>query len=500
MEIVASSFLALVVVVALLIKGPYHGLWLFFVVTPFGAAAAINLPAAGGASILVVDLAALTLFAIVAAYTGGLSMIAGSMRYGQPGFWLLLLTLFAIVATLLFPTLFRGETEVFSISRKANESGIVSIPLRPSSGNITQLFRLFLGVAAFFATVTVFRLRPDAQKVLAAIAIATGVNAFLGWLDVATYAVGMPELLEPIRSANYAMLYDVRMVGLKRMIGGFPEASSFGYYSLGLFGFWLQFWIATPRSRLAAVMLALAAVAVLRSTSSAAYVSLVVFLVMFGLIAVVSGLRANVQRRGATITLFSIIAVWVVGILLFAAYEFLVPVTDFLERALFNKMSGNSGVERMSWNTQAFQNFLDTKAMGAGLGSVRASSWFVATLASLGVIGTLLFVLFILSILTQGEGRRGTDMRSAVIQSLRAGCLAFLISAMLTSATPDLGLTFFAFAGLAAGLARGAVIERRSVNKPDLKLTGRNNKRGNSGLRPKQTQTRPVFPDNLAKS
>jgi hypothetical protein len=48
-----------------------------------------------------------------------------------------------------------------------------------------------------------------------------------------------------------------------------------------------------------------------------------------------------------------------------------------------------------------------------------------------------------------------------VVTALQAGCLAMLLSALLTHATPDLGLFFFALAGLAAGLSRGATLESR---------------------------------------
>ncbi len=460
MEIVASSLLAFVVILALGVTGPFRGLALFFAMTPFGAAAAFNLPAVGGASILVTDVAAVAMFALVALHRGGVGMIAGSMRIGQPGFWLLLLTVFAIFATLMFPAVFRGQTEVFSIARKANETGIVSVPLRPSTGNLTQLFRMMLGVAIFFAVATVFRIRPDGKMIVKAIAIATVVNATLGWLDVATYAIGMPQLLEPIRSANYAMLYDVRMVGLKRMIGGYPEASSFGYYSLGLFGFWLQYWFATPKSRMGTIMLILSGVAVLRSTSSASYVAFVAFLITMALIALIANLRGRVNRRGMAIAAGGLLVAWMMALVLFMAYEFVTPVSNFLDRALFNKLDGQSGMERMGWNAQAFVNFLETKGMGAGLGSVRASSWLMATLASLGVIGTALYAMFIASVMIAPGTQKGTPVQSATIKSLRAACLALLISASLTGATPDLGVTFFAFAGLAAGLARGAILAR----------------------------------------
>ena len=462
MEIVLSSVLALILVLILGVKGPFKGAPLFLAATPFGAAAAFNLPAAGGASILVTDIAALTMFVLVLTSKGGMSRIAGSARIGQPGLAMLLLAGFAVIATLVFPTAFKGQTEVFSIARINNETGIVSLPLRPSTGNLTQLFRMMLGAVTFFALATVFRLRPDGGTVLKAIATATLVHVALGWIDVITFFLGVHELLlDPIRSANYAILVEHRMVGLKRMIGGFPEASSFGYFTLGMFAFWLQYWLLTPRSRLATICLILTGVALVRSTSSAAYVATVIFLATFTLISIVLHLRSTVTRRGAKIASGAVVALWMTGLALFAAYEFVQPVTDFLDRALFNKLDGASGQERGSWNAQAFQNYLDTYLMGAGLGSVRASNWLLATMASLGTIGTALFFWFMYGIARLP--RPSNDLqRAAVIRGLKAACLAFFISALLTAATPDLGVIFFACAGFAAGLSRGAVVESRS--------------------------------------
>jgi hypothetical protein len=462
MEIVPSTVLALIAIAGLLIKGPYRGLWIFFAVTPLGAAAAFNLPALGGATILISDLAAVTMLGLVLVHRGGPGMVAGTLRFGEPGFWLMLLVVYAIFSVLFLPRLFAGETSVFSLARVNNETGIVEVPLRATTGNITQLFRLMLGVAAYLALATVFRMRPDARTVVHAVAVATGVNAALGLLDLLSYEIGVPEVLELIRTANYAILYDVRMIGIKRMIGGFPEASSFGFYTLGLFGFWLQYWIGTPRSRLAIAMLSVTTVALLHSTSSSAYVALVAFAGVLGVVALAANLRHRLPRRGTIIAVGAGMTVLVTVFALFLAFETVPSVALFFDRALFDKLGGASGVERMSWNAQAWQNFLDTMGLGAGLGSVRGSSWLVATLASLGVLGTLFYLLFIGTVMGGVSGRRGTDQRSVVIRSLRAACLALVISATLAGATPDLGVTFFAFAGLAAGLARGAILKRRA--------------------------------------
>ncbi|OWU83479.1 hypothetical protein ATO6_18760 [Oceanicola sp. 22II-s10i] len=487
MEIVPSSVLALLAVAMMTVKGPYRGLWIFIATTPFGAAAAFNMPALGGASILAADLAAVSIFALVALLPGGLRQIAGSMRVGQPGFWLLLLSVFCVVATLFFPRLFQGQTEVFSLTRDIGRHGIIEVPLRPSTGNLTQLFRLMLGVATFYALATVFRMRPDARMVVHAVAVATVINIALGWIDVLSHAVGLPDLLTILRSANYSMLDGAYMAGLKRMVGGFPEASSYGYYGLGLFAFWLQYWLSGPRSRWVTALMVLSAVAVVRSTSSASYVALIAYLVTVAMFGIWRNLNGRIERRALAIGMTAALAAWGVLLLFLATYATVQPVRQFFDDVLFNKMSSSSGIERMSWNAQAFKNFVDTYAMGAGLGAVRASSWLMATLASIGVIGTFLFGMFILSVMTGPAGRGARrEPPSAAVRASRSACLAFLISALLTGATPDMGVIFFAFCGLAAGLNRGAILSRR--NGAELPYSGhaalRNNRLSNAALSP----------------
>lgn len=469
MQIVPTTFIALAAIVVLAMAGPRRGLWVFLALTPLGAAAAFNLPAVGGASIGLVQLAVLVVFTMVFLTEDGPNRLAGTLRPGQPGFWIGLLWIYCVFSAMYAPAVFRGATDVFSISRSANAAGIVSTPLRPTTGNITQLFSMTLSVMAFFAFATLFRLRPDAASVIKAMAVATGVHFVLGWLDVASHAVGASALLEPIRTANYAILDDHRMIGIKRMVGGFAEASSFGSYSLGVFAFWLQFWLLKPQSRVARWMLVASLIVLLRSTSSGAYLAMVVYLMLFGGWMVLTRLRLAIPRQAVLIGLPVVMLGWLSVLALFAAYNLAEPVTAFLDRSIFNKLETSSGIERMSWNAQAFQNFVDTWGVGAGLGSVRASTWLMASLGSLGAIGTLIFVS---ALFTTFRARVTTtdDTLSATISALKAACFALLLSDLLTAATPNLGVFFFAMAGLITGMARATALERSPLARPALRV------------------------------
>lgn len=459
MEFVTSTYLALAAIAVLVALGVRRGAWAFFALLPLGAAAAFNLPALGGATIGVADLGAVVILLLVALSQNAGPSLFGTLRPFQPGFFLTGVILISIFSAFFAPRFFAGHTEVFSIARNTEGSGlIVRTPLGFSTGNITQLFRLMLGYFVFVGFATVFRRTPDTRAAITAMIVATLVNFVLGWVDVLTFSIGNPDMLEFIRTANYSMHITDTMGGFKRMIGGFPEASSFGFFSLGLLGFWLQYWIGSPGNRTAPLMLGLSAIMVLRSTSSSAYLALAVFLTGFLLISVLRNLGPEAGRRSVAFVAGGVIAFWLAAVLAVVSYTFVAPVTEFLDTVLFKKLATDSGVERMSWNAQALINFRDTWGLGAGIGSVRASNWLIACLGSIGVLGTLFYVGFVTTVIAAPAGPPG-DERAALAGGLKAGALAMLAAAVLTFSTPDLGIFFFAVSGIATGFSRAVETE-----------------------------------------
>lgn len=462
MQFVLSTPIALVACLLIVLRGPDRALWVFFALLPFGAMAAFNLPAVGNASIVAADLAAVTLFFMVLAGRSGFSEIASSARPDQPGFALLLFFIWAALSAVFLPRLFMDQTDVFAVGRVANEIGIIQRPLMPTSGNISQLFRLSLGIMTFAALSVVARKNPDPNRIFSVMVVATAVHFTMGWLDVFTFAVGRPDLMEIFRTANYSMIFHHMMIGMKRMTGGFPEASAFGYLTLGLFGFWVQYWVSKPQSRVAMACMIGSFIVLLRSTSSSAWVAAIAFLLIFSILNSAQ-LRRGKLRSGAILLAgiaFALLPVILMG--LFLAYELSPVVESYVDRILLDKMESASGVERMSWNVQAFQNFWDTRMIGAGLGSVRASNWLAANLASLGVIGTGLILMFLYRLARLRYHNAPEDV-GHVIKALQMACLALLLRALVVKATPNLELVFYGLSGLAAGLTGAYSTEIRRV-------------------------------------
>lgn len=437
--------------------GPARGLWIFFALTPLGASAALNLPMVGGASIVLADAAALTLFVVLILRKGSLGRLLASARPPSSGFWLLVLYIFAIFATIYFPRIFAGHIEVFGIARTIDgKTGIVVRPLQPTSGNITQLFRLSLGVMIFATLATSFRRNPDSGLIVKALAADTAVHVTFGFLDVFSFNLGAPHILDVFRTANYAMAVDQVMAGIKRMAGGFPEASAFGFHTMGLFGFWLQYVFDRGQFRFASAALLATLTVLILSTSSSAYVAAMGLFFGFAIFNWRSLLSASTSRYTAWILGGTLAMLPIIGVLLVLSYQLVPEVHAYLDRVLFNKLATDSGIERMSWNAQAFRNFLGTWMIGAGLGSVRASNWLLSSLASLGVVGTMIFVVFLISVFRSHPPPAADRETLITIRALKMACLGILARALVTKATPNLELAFFAMSGLIAGLVSSA--------------------------------------------
>jgi hypothetical protein len=281
-------------------------------------------------------------------------------------------------------------------------------------------------------------------------------------LDLLTYATNTTELLSFIRNSTYSMISETEMAGFKRIVGSFVEASSFSYWTLGYFAFTTSLWLNGTATRLTLSLSVLSFVALLFSTSTTAYAGLAAFLLVQFVATGIKMLFRPIRRQMiifivALPMLFSIVVLMIC--LNEASYAY---VGDLLDTFIFKKMSTASGVERSNWNSQAIRNFVDTFGLGAGNGSVRASSFPIAVIASLGVIGAVTYALFLVSIWFKKDIKAAPSVVATQVAA-RSACLAWLIAATASGGFIDLGLPFYAFAALAC--AEPQVAQMRAVNK-----------------------------------
>jgi hypothetical protein len=431
-------------------RGPSLGLFLLCPATLLGAAAAIKLPAVGGASIQPAHLLLGFLTISVLRERSLWQVALRSLAFPNAGFWFALFVAYGCMSALFLPRIFAGLTYVFSLARFGDDVGIQLLPLAPRSSNITQAAYL-IGNFVCFAVVAAYA-RMGGLSIIARSIVLTAVLCLVfAAADLLTYVTNTQYLLSFIRNANYRMLSDGEIGGLKRIVGSFSEAGAYSYAALALYAFVLALWLeAYPMKRLG-LLCSLLLATILLSTSSTAYAAVLVFslITLLGCLSRSAHSKATSRQMSYVGLTFLVLPIILMATMLLSSVWS--TITALFDATIANKLGSQSGVERMLWNEQALVTFLDTSGMGAGVGSVRASSFIVALAASVGVPGVLLFAAFLFSLWrTASIHTNSSSLEPIVIRAGSAACLAQFIAATISAAGTDLGLFFSIVAGLAS--------------------------------------------------
>lgn len=431
------------------------GVYVLCLCTLLGAAAALKLPSLGGANIQPFHFTLLFLAAAVFLRPNLLAAVLSTLRYPGPGFWYLVFALYCVLTAVFLPRIFADATIVYSLARANDLHEILSTPLAPTLANLTQGVYMLGSVMCFAIVAGLGRL--GHMTMMARALIVTGfVCIAFAIADLVTYQTNTAELLSIIRNANYRMLNDGDIAGFKRIVGSFSEAGAFGYVALALFAFTLMLTLEQFPGRFLGALVAALAVSLLLCTSTTAYVATAVIVLI-----VLAFCATRILRRQANSRHLVYIAVCLFAIPLLVMTVLLIPsvsesIGNLLHATLTTKLESQSGEERMRWNVQALNSLLETSGMGAGLGSIRTSSFLVALLANIGILGTILFFLFLISLVRCVLRRRGAPAQEQAIGiAALLSSIAQVTAASISAGAVDLGPLFMVTSGLAAAYALG---------------------------------------------
>jgi hypothetical protein len=420
----------------------------FFCATLLGSAAAFVLNSLGGTNIspahLLLGFLALRLLGDRRVF----QKIAEGILPGRAGFWLLVTVVYSAISAFFLPRLFAGQT--FVVAVRAVDS--FNFPLEPTMANLTQSIYL---IADFICFILIYGYARDTTGRLIvgnAVVYCVILNLIFAGLDLATYATGTTELLAFIRNANYALLAETELAGSKRIVGSFVEASAFGAATLGYFAFATKLWLLGVRPRLMFTLSSLSLCALIFSTSSTAAVGLAAMLMISYSETLFVGMRRLPTSQMTFFLVGAPIVFAILGCAIALNEESSAYVYNLLDTTVF------------SWNFQAWQVFIDTFGFGAGNGSMRTSSFPLAVIANLGVIGATLFALFFAGIFFGGNNAGAYDsLEGAYRQAAKSACIAWLITATISGSLTDLGMPFFAFAAIAWNDSASAIFVRNRV-------------------------------------
>ena len=409
----------------------------------FGSTALVTLSSLGGSSPLIFTVfAALLVLSLTARRRiwHDLGHVFGKAR---PIWVLFCLLIYTVAGAWFLPRLFAGKTTAFTQS--ALYRGIVvETPLAPVSGNISQTAYFLAGGLAAIALCTMLVHGDRLAQVRRGFFVWCILHAGLGVLDLGGKLAGAGDVLLPIRTASYAMLTQSTAAGFWRIAGPYSEASAFGAASLACLAFTYTYWRKTgswPAKHLSVILLAL----LLLSTSSTAYVGLAVISVPVAFSMFLSFVSGRFPRHD--ILLVSAFSLGLLAVLALALQRegFFDAIWQFIDSMILNKVNSDSGHQRTYWNVRSLQTVFDTVGLGVGMGSSRASSWLIAVLSQLGLVGSVLMATLVAVVAwgMGGLGKWADAETNAIVASVRASALASIVGGSISGGTADPGLIFF---------------------------------------------------------
>jgi hypothetical protein len=371
-----------------------------------------------------------------------------ALTFPKPGFWLMCLLIFGLFSAFVMPRVLAGITQIIPLGVSEYADTGSTVPLGPVSSNFTQSVYFTADLVCFTLIAAIAATETGFESIASALVACAVANVLFALLDLGTYYTGTQSLLSFIRNAQYTLHIASEVAGLKRIVGSFPEASSFGRQTLGLLAFTGTLWVCGRRPRLNSILAVISFALVVLSTSSAGLAGVVpVSLILYVTAIQRRGIRRD-NPYGSAVVLCVPLAI--VALILAAQLdeETFRPIRNYINDLVFNKSTTASGIERSGYNTQALENFFDTFGIGVGLGTVRTSSFAVALLAGVGIPGTILYLLFAALAFVRPRGVP-RSFPSDVRLAARNACLGLMVGDLLGSPSIDQGLLFYVLAALA---------------------------------------------------
>jgi len=350
-------------------------------------------------------------------------------------FPLILFVGYAIISSFLLPRLFQGAVSVWP--QRLEPNAPFAVLLAPSSGNTTQALYLLLSLGIFICALLRCLHNPRlAATLLKTYLLCSLIVVLLAFWQLAARTTGLPYPSEFLYSnPTYAMLSNANVGGLPRLSGPMTEAAGLAYFLSGtLYTCSWLFMVGERRRLFTTGLLSLTAVLLALTTSTTGY-SVAAIGVVFAFLFAVGAGKTAVQRSmlvfgGCLLALLA--AIYFVPLLSPRAYEAALSVVD----ETVSKGQSQSYEDRTSKDIDSLFLVLHTYGLGAGWGSVRASSLFSTLVGATGVWGIWLLMWFaarVYRLVKDLPPRSSLDpVVLMVSQSLIASLIGILVAALIS--------------------------------------------------------------------
>ncbi len=418
---------------------PHALLYLFFGSFSFGAFAVIPSALTGGLTLTPTPIVVLLIVARTLCSRPGIEFFVSAALTPKRLLLLFLYWVVALFVTVFMPRLFMNEVTIIPVRLELSTFGE---PLRPSTQNFSQMAYLTISVFAVFAFTRLMRDANIRQQALKAICLGGALALFTGLLDFASQFVPLDAVLAPFRTATYALMTEVEILGGKRVVGLMPEASAYGFLCITFLGL-IYFFRHGIRDRwlreTGAPILIIGLIGMIwLSTSSAAYVGLVVFFLAAALEWTVRKSSRN-PGKGLGVEFWTVwSAIILVGLVVLFAPALLDPIVEKVNEMVLNKSKTSSYEERSMWTAVGWQALWDTWGVGVGIGATRTSNFAAAVFSNSGLIGGFLYFAFVWQSMRRKipAGPEAVNSQS-ILNGVRYAYIPTFIVSLLIGTTPD---------------------------------------------------------------
>ena len=426
-----------------------------------GAGSAIDLPSLGGANITPPSFALLFLVLRVLLSPAGRFPIVA--RAFQKNLFLAFYCIYGATTAFLLPSLFFHTINV-PLLRTGPGGLFATSPLEFSSQNITTAVYLLGTFLAFLSTCIAVGLEHQSKKLLGAVIFISWAHIGFGILDIILSNAGLREVLEFFRNGSYLQLVQ-DIGGVQRVAGIFPEPSAYAAYGFSFLVVNVELWMRGEKPRLTGATSLAMLIMLLLTTSSTAYVSIAAYaLVLLARILFTPMHLPLTKKLYLAATGFSAITLMLVLEVFVPAMSAL--MLDILQQMTLNKLHSVSGIQRTFWAQKAWEAFWSSAWVGVGAGSLRSSGLVSAVAGSLGAVGLIALFGSIWTVLKPIRSKTH-DVRVSGDERIRMAfgwaAVIGLVPALLGAPSPDPGLLFGIFSGIAVSNFSGLQGRERDV-------------------------------------
>lgn len=395
MELTFIGVIQLVIGLAIVLWGRLRTAFIYLIVSGiFSGSAAVLLPALGGSSVPPVYFAlGFVVLRIVVPRGGYLGLVPDAISANK---WFFLFTFYGAAAAYIGPRLFAGTIRVFPMFAEDTRSLFDTVPLMPTSQNITAMVYMTGSLLVALAGYILCRREHGKDTLIQASIFVGWAHIALGLIAVAVRGTPADEVLELFRNSSYAFI-DAEAGGFVRIRGIFPEASVYASFGFSFFVLYAELWYRSIRPAATGWLAFVMALILFFSTSSTAYLGLMVYFIFFMMRTLALPYVADQMKM---VRVLMAMAGMGLGTAIVLAVNPGLPalVWDMILSMTVEKGSSSSGEQRLFWAMQGFRLLAESWGLGVGPGSFRSSSLITAIFGSVGVIGTVAFFAYLLKV------------------------------------------------------------------------------------------------------